>query len=589
MNQFRPIAAMLAAIALFAFYLLDVNQVERGVLRELQSQQVLFNDPTRAVAIEFDNEKGFIRLERESVGASWRIVEPKTGNADNAIINAYLENLRGARRQARFGAKNLEQYGLATPNRAVRITFDTDEGVKTHEVLFGVQPARFGNVYTKIAGEDEVFTVSEWFYRQSGKSLEDVRDRAVVQINPSTVLEYRIETRRSLFTVDRKSETTAEWTLRLQGRQPIPADRSVIERLQMSLGQGTFLRLYDDPTTSTEELGFTDPALRLEMDGEEALVLGKPLPGREQFYARGSAGRIGAVSAGLFADFFRQPLEWGTKRMVWMPTSSIQEIRTSTGTSVMNLLRTDEGWKFESMPDVLVRQDEVEHLLAALADFRAVSLIDADIPEDKIAEYGLFDESYRLIAKGADGESQGFRFGRTDSREGVTYTLREQDNSLWLINVRSQSGVYKITRDLIESRLVPDLVERAKRFAVETPDGTVVGEKQASMWSITLPNTPPALVQRAQVLPLLAAFQDLETESTMYTRDHLPPIFTISFHDEDDELLFEGSLVDRKQTGVFFRIDNRRVEVSARKFEVFDSELARLLLTAKATLERNQK
>ena len=581
MKLYRPILAILAAIALFVFYQWDVERVETSRMADLQGQRVLFQDPLQAVVLEFQSEKGTVRLERDDPTSRWQITTPVEAPANESIVNAYLENLRGAKRQARFPAEDLPQYGLDSPARQVALTTEAGDGRKTQNLLFGSQPAEFGNVYALVEGEEEIFTVSEWLYNQSAKTVRDLRDRSILQENIARATSYTVETPRHQFRLEREGQTSTDWRLVRENAPPIPADRTIVDRLQSTLSQGSFLQVIDDPTTPVAQLGFERPALVFKTNEEEIVSLGSRVPETEQFYAQ-AAGRLGIVSAGLFADFFRHPLEWGTKRFVWMEQEEIQQIETQSGDNQMTLMKQDDGWILVESPGVEVRKDRLQDFIDGLLSFSAVGLVKPYLSPDAYIDYGIVDQSYRVKVTNADGSNQGFRFGRGDSQRGVIYALREQDSSLWEVDFRAQKRVYKFRSDLEERRMIPNLAERTHRLELETEEGVISLERTASAWELKLPEKSPLVISSPQVQAMLRAFEGLEVRSELYTRDQKTGDLAFRLYEKDSSQPYRTlELIAKEEDTVQFQTQGKIVEVSRRQYEPLEQMIAQLVLLSR--------
>jgi Domain of unknown function (DUF4340) len=586
----KPLIAMIVASLLFAFYVWDVDHVEKKVLTEIQNKQVMFQNPLDAIELTFSGEDGIINLKRESASTAWNITAPVKSKANDSVINAFLENLRGAKRQAQFSTDDFKKYGLDKPTRSVSVVLKRDEGQVTKTLLFGLQAMELGNVYAMIEDEKEIFTVSEWLYRQSKKNLSVLRDKKILSTSIARATSIKAETRHGEIEIKRENAGSTLWTLHTGDRAPIPADRGILDRLEMQLSSGQLLSIFDHPTSSTAELGFDDPSMRIYIDGKEELTVGTHVNQKEQFYAKTSDNKMGIISAGTVADFLRSPLEWGTKLFVWLDRDEIEVIETGSGNAMMTLMKTEKGWIFVETPGVPVRLDKMNNFLDAIRSLSALRLFRPFVSKENWNEYGILDETYRVLVESESGETQGFRFGRNDSKNGVTYVLREQDSSLWMIDFRGQGPVYKFRRDLEERRMVPGLVEKTDRIDIVMDAGTVVLQQQEATWKITLPNFPPATLPATRVTPFLKAFEGMEVESELFTKDHIKPTAVFQLYEKGQTEPYQTvGLVSRTATSAFFEADGRKVEVITRQFEPFDEEMVQLILLGKATIEQNNK
>ncbi len=592
----RPLLAMLAAAVLFAVYLWDVNRVERAILRGMQAEQVLFQTPDLVTAVVFDNEHGRMRVERPGgAGDPWQIVEPSRAPADSSVMNSYLENLRGARRQASFPPEDgdLARYGLEEPSRTVSVTLTENGRESTRTLLFGRQPTELGHVYAKIEGEELVFTVSEWFYRNSNKQLADIRDRSILPGRLETATEMRVAGPAGSFRVERPDADSERWRMVREGHHTVPVDRVLMERLTENLQTGRFQEAGAPEGFEDADHGLDFPVARLIVEGETLFAVGNRVGERDQFYAKAGEDTVGIVSASLVTDLLRPAAEWGTKRFVWFEPREITEVHTSSGPSSMQLLRGDDGdWFFAATPGVPVHPQRLEDFLRAVTTLSAQQLVTSNLDEEDWRRYGILEEGFRLAATNTAGQTHSLRFGQTDSREGHTYILREQDNSLWQADFREGGRVFKFRRDLEDRRIEPELAERTSRFVIVVGGERMTLEKTQAAWRVEMPGERPTIMRPTAVVNFLELFEAMESDGEMLGLTGEEPQATFSFYDsadaDDEDPFLEIDLLSRTETVALFRKGERVLEVPADQFEPVDDEMVRLVLAAKAQAEQER-
>lgn len=587
MNMKRPLLAMLAAAILFAVYLWDTDRTEKALLRDLQEQQVFYQNPADAIALEFDVDGSKVRVERGADG-KWSITEPKKLPADSGAVDAYLENLRGARRHAEFAPESLEKYGLAKPK--LRVTLTTKEGPRTLE--FGDQPSDMGRVYAHLADEKSVFTVSEWIFRQSRRDIDVLRDKSLARTDPARAKKIRIENTREQFTVERAGDTSEKWSVRTDADLPVPADRVLMDRFMATFAKGMLLAIADNPTSTTAMLGLDSPAAKIFADDKLLLEVGGRVAKKDQFFVRTEEGAIGVAPASLLADIFRSSVEWGSKHFVWYDRKDIYQIETASGNSHM-LLQFDNGkWIFPDMPGVAIREDKMAEFLDNVLSFTASKLVKANADDDDAKSYGVVGEGYRVTVTSADMHTQGFRFGRTDSREGATYVLRIQDNSLWRVDLRNTSNVFRFRKDLEERRLVPGLAAKVDRFELEMNGAVIAFEKTPAAWRVTIPGLAPAVVPPSATDPFLTALEALEVDTEWANLKPMPSIVTMRFyHAQEAEPFVALSLLTRSKATrkALLSIGTRQVDVEGEPFDKFDEAMANMLMAAKLKADEAKK
>ncbi len=584
MRDWRPLIAMVVALALFGTYQWDVDRTERAVLGELQQERVLFQDPSLVRELAFESENGSLALAREDAGAPWRFTAPITDDANTEAVNAYLENLRGARRHARFETDDLAEYGLGEPRRRVRVLLETDDGPVERELLFGRQPVDQGHVFARLADSPEVFTVSAWLYRQSGPTVAELRDMSIARLPLGEATRLAVSTRHHELELERPDATSADWRVYTAGTNvPVPADGRLLERLRDQLAGARFLSVADDPTTSSAALGLDNPLITLTVDGQELLRVGDRVPGREQFHVKTPDGRVGIARAVAFADLLRPPLEWGTKRMIWIPHEEFFEVSFTNAGSTTTLLKGSDGWRMVEAPLADLREDRISDYFEALGELTAIRLEDTNPTPEKLERVRINDESLKTIVRDGDGREQGFHFGYTDADAGGTYALRLQDRSLWVVDFMAVQRVQRLRRDFIDLRLQPDAAERTDRIVISMKEDTATVARTPGGWEVDLPQDPPALVPAAHVQRLLEAMADLEVETELLSGARLPEVITLSFYEEGAKEPFRRfGIVEKTSAVTTLQTDGKRVEVATEQFNVFDEALARLLMAGRA-------
>lgn len=597
MRPWRAAITALAAAILLGVYLWDLRRMETAAILAMQQERVLFMVPSLVSEIVFENEGETIRVVRVPDTQDWRITEPRDLPANEIILEAYLENLRGARRHALVDNMSPREVGLDNPVRTVTLTF-ADERTgdrRTRTLEFGSQPDDFSKVFARIREEGDIFTVSDWLFRQAGKSVNDLRGTSAVRTDlASTVTQLDINLRRTSYTLTRPDPTALEWTLKREGQEAIPADRGMTDRLLINLGGARFFEIHDDVTSTTAQLGLDPPLIEILAEEEPLLSIGNRVGELEQFIAKSADGTLGNLPGSHVIDLFRSPAEWGTRRFSWLPREAITEIRSVLGNTRFTLEKTDVGWIFKEMPGVPVRQDAVAAFLEGIESFRGGQLILQELPEEDRLRHGLHQESYQIRLVDNEGEIHGFHFGRMDTREALTHVLRIQDNTLWSVPTRAQALVYRYRSDFEERRIFPDLTDRTDHIEIITPHGRMSFQKTAAAWRVTMPEERPTLVPPLMVRDFLDAFEDMEVQSEMIANEQFPAEITFRFYEEGvaDPFLVAGLLMRSPSSGnTILRISGsglstRSVEVNAEQIDMMDSTLTDLLVGAKTRAQQ---
>jgi hypothetical protein len=126
-------------------------------------------------------QEGSDRVTLNETEGKWQITEPKPYRADQEAVFGVLSALSAlsADRVVEEKAADRKQYGLEEP------AAELDVG--TRQLMLGDDTPAGGNVYAAVAGDPRVFTVSSYTKTSLAKSLNDLRDKSLLTLNPDKV------------------------------------------------------------------------------------------------------------------------------------------------------------------------------------------------------------------------------------------------------------------------------------------------------------------------------------------------------------------------------------------------------------------
>jgi Domain of unknown function (DUF4340) len=141
---------------------------------------VLKIDPSQVTEFSI-KQKGLDPVTLKKTDSQWQITEPKPYRADQEAVSAVLSTLStlSADRVVEEKAADRKQYGLEQPAAEV--------DVGTHQLMLGDDTPAGGDVYVAVAGDARVFTVSSYTKTSLSKSLNDLRDKSLLTLNPDKV------------------------------------------------------------------------------------------------------------------------------------------------------------------------------------------------------------------------------------------------------------------------------------------------------------------------------------------------------------------------------------------------------------------
>ena len=122
----------------------------------------------------------------QKTGEKWQITQPKPYRADQETVAGMLSTLSGlnADRVVADKASDLKQYGLDPP--AVELDI-TGKSQGTRQLLLGDDTPAGGDAYAALAGNPKVYTVSSYNKTSLAKSLNDLRDKSLLNVDADKV------------------------------------------------------------------------------------------------------------------------------------------------------------------------------------------------------------------------------------------------------------------------------------------------------------------------------------------------------------------------------------------------------------------
>jgi hypothetical protein len=122
----------------------------------------------------------------KSDSGNWQITQPKPFGADQAAVSSMLSTLSSlnSERLVEDKANDLKQYGLDQP--AVELDV-TEKNNQTQQLLIGDDTPTGGAVYAMLRGDPRIFTVASYTRTSVDKSLNDLRDKRLLTLNPDEI------------------------------------------------------------------------------------------------------------------------------------------------------------------------------------------------------------------------------------------------------------------------------------------------------------------------------------------------------------------------------------------------------------------
>jgi Domain of unknown function (DUF4340) len=209
----------------------------------------------------------------KKIEGKWQITEPKPYRADQEAVAGVLSTLSAlsADRVVEDKAADRKQYGLEEPAAEV--------DVGTRQLMLGDDTPAGGDVYAGVAGDPRVFTVSSYTKTSLTKSLNDLRDKSLLTLNPDKVSRVELLKKGQDLEFDR---TKDGW--RILKPSASPADATAVNDLVRSL-TGAKMDL------SAVATGFAQatPIGTAKLTGDSGVQILEVRKNKDDYYAKSSA------------------------------------------------------------------------------------------------------------------------------------------------------------------------------------------------------------------------------------------------------------------------------------------------------------
>jgi hypothetical protein len=448
----QPGAAVLDAATVKELSHNHLDFVDRGVFTF---------DAGAVTALSLHRPTGAGDVDLKKQDDAWKMVKPTAETADEKSLQSLLAQLSKLRadRVAEYPAKNLEMFGLATPEVTAIVQLGAAADAPKHVLLIGKavvagpvvpgspDPGTAGDRFAMAQGGQSVVVIPAALARRLTSGALAFRDRSMIKVasDPDRVRLER-DPRKATF-----SKVEGSWKM----TEPLKADLDQ-DALDDFLNSLLTLRadelVAEKPTPDAlKSYGLDNPEAkwRLQNGDKDVLTL---LVGKKEK----DGPRAYAQLAGRDLVFLLDPPLTGRAlgefrtRTVW--TTSLDAIGVigleykKAGGGGFELAKGDDGWKAVGKPDAKVEAKTVEETLAALAGLKLERYV-----VDKDANLSLFglapEPEWTIEARTKTGQHFTLQLGRPegDSKRRYAHVPEPGRTDVFVIG---EADAEKIVRDL---------------------------------------------------------------------------------------------------------------------------------------------
>lgn len=406
-------------------------------------------DASKARAV--GEESLVVAVERGADG-QWRLVSPVDAQADQEAVNELVKEIQYARGRNYIDApENLEDYGLDPPG--ARITVYCGKAGKPQTILVGSLESppddddkrKRGGIFAKRASRPAVFVIDSHILALLPKTPDAFRQSRLLTHKAVDIQSIHYASREEEFTLD--NDTERGW--RMVEPEAAETDQETVSNF---IGALKTLRGRGFPGEARPRFGLEDSAISIRFsfkDGSPpaAIRVGAQVPDTGQYYATQDTGVVTLIGDLELSVLTRTAFDFKSKAL--MKFDSKQAARVSLKFEGVGYLfeKTRGIWQIKAPPEKSFgSQSDIEALIAALSDTRAVALQTEETPAD-LAQYGLDAPLATITLTTLDSATppKETTFGPLDI--GKTAPDESQQR---FATVEGRDGIYRVKQAIID-------------------------------------------------------------------------------------------------------------------------------------------
>ena len=347
-----------------------------------------------------------IALAKADAG-EWKITEPQPFGADQTVVSGILSTLSSlnSERVVEEKATDPKQYGLGQPAFQLDIT---EKDHKTQRLLIGDDTPTGGAAYAMLAGDPRVFTMATYAKTSLDKSLNDLRDKRLLTVNPDKISRLELVRKNQDIELGRNQD---EW--QVLKPKPLRADSFQVSELIRKLTDARMDLSSSDTKNAASAFAHSTPLATAKVtdeSGTEELQVRKGHQDKTQagqsndtYYAKSSVVEgIYKISPDLGQALAKGLEDFRNKKL--FDFGDPNKVELHIGSKSYFLSRSGEDWWQDGKK---MDAGTVQSLISKLRDFTADKFLDSGFANPTIDVTVSSDDGKRVekvrMAKSNDG------------------------------------------------------------------------------------------------------------------------------------------------------------------------------------------
>jgi hypothetical protein len=367
-----------------------------------------------------------------SKDGKWVITKPVDALADQPAASSLADGIAHARveRTITASADEVKAFGLDKPEVALEVKLKDGS---THRLRLGSKDFSGSSVYAQLDDSKDVALVASTLLTNSDKSLNDLRDRSVLDVNQADVTSLDLNNENGQIQL---AKDNANWTI----KSPIQAsaDDGAVTSLLTEISAARAAEFSSESADNLAKFGLDKPKVtvtaHLQGGAERKLVVGSKTG--ERYYAKNSDhAQIFQIEAALYQKLNTKVADLRDKQIIKVNQDDITKVSIKNANQTLEAGKNSEGkWTIAQPPEQKDRELQTWRVFDPLQSNKATELIDK--PSSTItAKLAKPDIELQLTDK--DGKTTSIK---VSSADGDSVYVRVEGNPL----------VYKAPKKLLE-------------------------------------------------------------------------------------------------------------------------------------------
>jgi hypothetical protein len=319
-----------------------------------------------------------IRFEKRA--GAWEIVEPLATEADQSTAGGIVDQIASARvAQTEPGSEDRRKaYGLDPAQ--ISIDFELANGAK-HSILLGNQDFTNEYVYAVVDRGQSVSLLPQLLSTSAGKSLDDMRDRAVLHLATEDIDSIDLKNSGGEVTLSKAGD---QW--KIQKPEAVGAGHDAVDSLLEAVKSAKIVSVASETPDNLAKYGLSSPALTFSAANAKGqkvtLIVGKK-DGNAYFARDESRPTIFRIDADLEGKLAQKFGDLRDKQLLHVDTSELKrfELQTAHGSFTLVPKPSDPAeWIFDSPADQKGKTAASWKVLDPLGTLQAEDVIDHPSP-----------------------------------------------------------------------------------------------------------------------------------------------------------------------------------------------------------------